>query len=461
MVTPNHSMFPCRRAIAIALALMIALVSSPLGASSQGQPPGAGLDLAALVLQPADLAGEGQPGYGTAYGWTMTTVDAMVNPDAFLESRVWMNPATIPNAAAMFTESGWLRFHELMLATPKDPANPDLFHSSASSSIEVYASPDGAATAFAALSTEPALKSGHGGEMTLLPGTTPLGDASVLSAHRFVDEGALHSGVTQIVRIGAVIVSVALLDYGHDIAPDPTLVERLTARLIDRVQAARDSGAAAPPCLPGGAPMLGDAIGTTFAGASAARMPALDRCVQLLSGDTVRLDYAQYLVLDGVFIPRFGMSPDQVATRQTVADTSQTDHTYQYVQGIDGPGGLTRMVVTLTYYQSDEAAAADFAAAEQRLRGNERATVEAFERNAFPLGDETYSYVESYDGSGTVAAGAYTRLDRVSVSVVLIRIDGEPMPGEARAMLTSQVACMQANDCLTPIPVPQALIWGA
>ena len=83
------------------------------------------VDLAALVLQPADLEAEGQPGYGAAYGWTMTTVEEMVSPDAFLESRIWMNPATIPNAAAMFNQAGWLRYHEMMLATPEDPANPD------------------------------------------------------------------------------------------------------------------------------------------------------------------------------------------------------------------------------------------------------------------------------------------------------------------------------------------------
>jgi hypothetical protein len=451
------------RIVAIALAVWITLATLPLTASAQPTGAGPAMDLAALVLMPSDLGAEGMPGYGTEYGLTTATVEEMTHPDLQLESRMWMEPSAIPDSSAVLTDSGWVRYHELLLATPVDPDEPDWFHSGATSSIEEYASPEGASMAFATFSSEPALRSGHLGMVEFLPTTTPLGDERVLARHTFIDEGDTIHGLTQMVRIDNLILSVTLADYDNGIEPDPAAAERLTSKLVSRVQAARDAGASSGPCLLAGTAGLDPlpvSLNDPFATSAGMHMPGLDRCVQRLIGSEAIMAQARYVALDGQAIRMFVETDADLATAQAEVTANGVHDSYRIQFEIDGPGGYTFYYVQISVYTSEQAAMTRFVGAEQEFRDEPGYTQHVFTRNSLDLGDETYSLSRLGDTSGTYATATYARFDNIVVSV---RVSGTtaPVPDSVNALLVSQVACMQANDCSTPIPLPPELIRSA
>jgi hypothetical protein len=455
------STHPTRRSIGL-LALVAWLVLSALPHAAAAQSSGAAptLDLAALVLMPADLDAEGMPGYGTEFSRTFATLDEIIVDELQLESRMWMELAKIPEAAAILTQAGWVRHHELLLATPVDPDDPNWFHSGAMSGIEEYASPEGASTAFATFSSEPALRSGHLGMVEFLPVATPIGDERTLARHTFIDEGDTIHGLTLMVRIDSLIVSVTLADYDNGIEPDPAAIERLTARMVNRVQAAQDAGAGVGPCLPDGLTTLGAAMTPSTPVANVPRMPGFDRCVQRLVGNEADPERARYTVLDGVAIPFFGETETDIAEAQADVTSRGIQDAYRTMYWVEGVNGWRSVWVGIVTYTSEAAAVADFAGAEQRWRDNPRFSELAFTPNPVAFGDESYSFTMRGTDSGDAATATYTRIGHISIEVSVYDAN-EPVPDIVNALLTSQVACMQANDCTAPIPVPPGLIQGA
>jgi hypothetical protein len=371
---------------------------------------------------------------------------------------MWMELAKIPDAAAVLTQAGWVRHHELLLATPVDPNEPDWFHSGATSGIEEYASPEGASAAFAIFTSEPALRSGHLGMVEFLPLATPLGDASVLSRHTFIDDGDTIHGLTLMVRLDTLIVSVTLADYGNAIEPDPAAIERLTTRMVHRVHAARDAGVG--PCLPDGLTTLGAALVPTTPGPDAPHMPGLDRCVQRLVGAEANPERAHYTVLDGSVIPFFGQSEAKIAEIQADTTARGIQDAYRTMHWVDGANGWRSVFVGIVTYTGEAAAVADFAGAEQRWHDNERFSDLVFTPNPVALGDGSYTVTMRGTESGDAATATYIRFGTIVVEVAVFDA-GEPFPDIVNAMVASQVACMQANDCTQPIPVPLGLIQGA
>ncbi len=460
MARPRSSAAQTLRIATLALAAWLVLSALPHAAAAQPAGANPTLDLAALVLLPADLDAEGMPGYGMEFSRTFATIDEIIKLDLQLESRMWMELAKIPDAATVLTQTGWVRHHELLLATPVDPDAPDWFHSGAMSGIEEYASPEGASTAFATFTSEPALRSGHLGMVEFLPLATPLGDESVLARHTFIDDGDTIRGLTLMVRLDTLIVSVTLAEYDNGIEPDPDAIERLTTRLVGRIQVARDAGAGVGPCLPGGLTALGSALGPVTPQPDAPHMPGSDRCVQRLGGPEANPERAFYTVLDGVAIPFFGETEADIAKAQ--ADTTARGYqdayrTMYWVEGVDGRKSVWVGIIT---YTSEAAAMTDFAGAEQRWLDNERFSELAFTPNAVPLGDESYSITMRGTESGNAATATYIRIGHIVIDVSIYDAN-EPMPDIVNALLASQVACMRANDCTAPIPVPPGLIQGA
>ena len=104
----NASNHPTRRSIYL-VALVAWLVLSALPQTAAAQPTGAAptLDLAALVLMPADLDAEAMPGYGAEFSRTFATIDELIVDELQLESRMWMELAKLPDSATVLMQSGW------------------------------------------------------------------------------------------------------------------------------------------------------------------------------------------------------------------------------------------------------------------------------------------------------------------------------------------------------------------
>ncbi len=453
MATPHASAAQSIRIATIALVTWLVLAALPHTAAAQPTGATPALDLAALVLMPADLDAEGMPGYGTEFSRTFATIDEFIKLDLQLESRMWMELGKIPDAATVLTQAGWLRHHELLLATPVDPDDPDWFHSGATSGIEEYASPEGASTAFATFTSEPALRSGHLGMVEFLAFATPLGDERVLARHTFIDDGDTIHGLTLMVRLDTLIVSVTLADYGNAIEPSHAAIERLTTRLLNRIQAARDAGAGVGPCLPSGLAMSGAALDPWAPQTDAPHMPGLDRCAQRLGGPQAEATLAFYTVLDGVAIRFFGETDADLAESQAEMTSRGIQDYYRNQYRVDGfSNNATFTNVNIISYTGEAAAVADFAGAEQRRRAEPGFSEVTYTPNPVAIGDESYTVSMRNDASGTVSTMTYVRFDHISIG---IRINGtsEPIPDIVNALLASQVACMQANDCTVPVPV--------
>lgn len=445
------------RWITIALATLLVMPAMALPATAQPATPNPTLDLAALVLMPADLEAEGMPGYGTDWSRTFATIDERVKDDHSLEGRMAVSLAGTLDAAAILTLAGWIRSHELLLATPVDPDDPAWYHSGAYSSIEEYASPEGASSIFALFSAEGGLESSLDGTVNRLPVTTPLGDERLLAHQAFIDDGDTILRLIMMTRVDNLIVTVILTDFGNGIEPDPATMERLNARVITRIQAARDAGSGVGPCLPGGPATPGVTTGSWASPATAPHMPGFDRCAQRMIGDTTEPGWARYTVLDGTVIPTFGISEAEIAESQADVTARGIQDVYQNQYPVEGITRETFTYVFLYAYTDEAAAAADFAGAEQRWRAEPGYSELMFTPNPIAIGDESWSVSMRHEAAGTVSTMTYVRFDHIAIGI-RINGTGAPIPDVVNTLLASQVACMQANDCAAPIPVPPELV---
>jgi hypothetical protein len=463
MCRPSRGIVSGARIVVLVTVLSLLIVSAP--AVAQTPPPATyqPLDIAAILLQPADLDAEGMPGFGVDIGQTWTTIGSAVAAGPYAFSRGGIDLGGVPGAGGILEDAGWLRLHELLLATP-DPADPNSYAVVVVSGVEEFATADGAAAAFAAFGQEQALSAMTGGTVTALPDVAPMGDQSGVWRVETTtsDTGTPVSALTRWVRLDTLIVSVVIADLGGQSPPDPTALDRLTSRLLGRVEAAR--GVVVPPCLPSHDAGASLDQGLARVGPAAdLHMPGLSLCALRLEGDGVVPLLDRYTTRDGIAIPLFGETPEDVAAAQ--AEGEQDGLVDSFIARFlleDSPqavaDGPVQVASRLDVFTDEAAATAWFDASEARLRAESAdVTLVSFEPGTPALGEASATYVGTLNDTGAFITTSTARFDNLVVAVRVVNTTGA-VPEITQSMLLAQVTCMQQGGCLLPVEPPAILV---
>lgn len=413
-------------AAALAIWLVAALLPT---AHAQAPPPGNRMDLPGVIITPHDLHALGITGFGSDHGVMYHTVEEAL-ADEFAASRGYMTIADVPGVQHLLTTSGWLQYHEQRYGRI-DAANPDSYAQMFAIGLEQYATPDGAATAFTALTSEGSLAASTTA-VTRQPRqpATQIGEGAALWSHDgYTGDPTLdRRGVTMMVRSGTLIISISQVGFDDANQPDQASVERAMLRQVDAIAAAQASGMA-PSCLPGGAGGL---------------------CAQRLFGDGVQPEVARYIVRNGIVIPWDDTTPDSLLRQQVEATEFNVVSAYRNWSRLDGPGGRV-IIHHMLHTLPDDASAAAY---HDHLFGPSIA-----DQSPIDVPGATTAASFSLDASAYGAFATYSHA-LVGNVVVVVAIDGTaaPVPDLTRDLLISQVACMRAGGCMTPVaPNPELL----
>ena len=415
------------------LAALLAFSTMTQAASAQVPPPGDRMDLPGAIVTPLDLHALGIPGFGGNLGAMYHTVDEVL-ADEYSASRGYMTISNVPGIQQLLATSGWLQYHEQTYGMP-NPADPSTYSRLFAIGIEQYATPDGAATAFATLTSEGTLAASTTAvtRQPLQP-AAPLGDQAVFWSHNGYDGDPTldRRGVTMMARTGTFIVSVSQIGFDAANQPDQANVEHAMSRQIDDIAAAQAAGTA-PSCLPGGAGGL---------------------CVQRLFGQGVYPEVARYITYDGIVIPWDDTTPASLLQQQAEAAEFNVVSAYRHWNYVEGTtGGL--VVHHMLYTLPDDASAAAYYA---YLYGPDAAP--AGQAPITVPGATSAASFTHENSSGSFASYSHAL---VGNHVLVVAIDGTaaPVANASTGLLTSQVACFQAGNCLAPVAPSSELIQAA
>ena len=417
------------RFAAVALVLWLVATLLPV-AHGQTPPPGNRLDLPGVIVTPLGLHAIGIPGFGSNFGAMYHTVEEVL-ADEYSASRGYMTIANVPGIQQLLTTSGWLQYHEQSYGMI-DPADPGSFSRIFAIGLEQYATPDGAAAAFAALTSEGTLAASTTAvtRQPLQP-TTPIGDQAVLWSHNgYTGDPALdRRGVTMMVRAGTLVVSVSQVGFDDANQPDQSAVERAMLRQVEDIAATQASGMT-PGCMPGGAGGL---------------------CVQRLFGKGVHPEVARYIIRDGIVIPWDDTTPASLLQQQAEASEFNIVSSYRHWNWLDGES-VSPLVHHFLYTLTDDASAASY---HDHLFGPD-----AVPTNQTPVsvpGAVSAATFSMQNSDGTQSTFSHAL---VGNHVIVVAIDRTiaPATNVTEALLTSQVTCFLAGDCLAPVaPSPELL----
>lgn len=442
---PNAVRFPV-----IALALLLVATAMPLSTLAQTAPAVQRMDLPALIANPLDLAKEGIAGYLAEYGVTFLTIDEALTASPFAYSRGTLELSSVPGAGDTLRATGWVQFHEQTYGSTSTDYQ-GLFNSTWDIGIEQYRTADGAESAFTAFSTDAAIDAGTA-TLNREPLATAIGDQSIMWRH--AGDG---TSITLIARVETLILSVSNYEWRAGNSPDPAAVERVMARQIARIQAAAVNGFATLPCLPDETDAkrveLFQAAGQAFA-------PGTSLCVQRFLDASATQEFARYRFLDGVAIPLDPASPSETISRQKDGTAEGIRHQYESRYVLDGPSGVSRAWVYVTDFVDVASATAYFDDLEARLHRRpvvDQVTVMSIDP---AIGDSAATYTWLSTDTDTYVTGSVTRIGTRLIDVRMSQSTA-PIPATAETLLTSQVTCMQAGACLTPIAPPHELLQAA
>ena len=443
------------RLVVISLVVLVLAGVAPVASQAQGVPVrDRTLDIAAVVLQPADLEQEGMPGYSMDTSQTFMTLDEVMAASPSAYSRSAMTASLIPGVEDMLRAKGWQRFHELMLVTPH-PQDPALYGTAVVSGVEEYATADGAAGAFTELSDQQALETSITGSVVMIPGANPNGGQSTIWRNESVttDTGAPVTAISLMVRVDNRIISTTMVDFIGQNPPDPAQAELLTLRLMSRIEAVQDAGATSHPCLPNG----DSGVDASSDEGTGMHLPGMSMCVQRLIGDGTFPNWARYSVRDGIYIPVWRATPAEIAQWQAEVDAIDLRDSYELQYVVDAADGSRVWYdVFIDRFTDEPAAATRFEGLEGRARDDTLSTLMNFERGVPATGDDPVTYIMQTNETGTFVTTSATRIDNVIV-YVNISESAEPLPAATQALLLSQIACMETGGCTEPIPVPPEL----
>lgn len=426
------SLGPCRflcrlSALLIVVCIVLGPFSKPVGSHAQ-QDNAAPIDIAAILISPSDLEREGLAGYGLDYSQTFTAIDDALLAEPYAYSRGAIGLSTFPSARELLRDAGWNRMREQLLGVP-EAVNPSLFAAAVASGIEEYASADGAAAAFDAMSEQRALESMMVGSVETMDTTDSFGDESGMWRIRgAAAEGTSTVSVTLWARVDNRIVGVSGAVFGGDAEPDTEMLESLMSRLLRRLDRAERTSA-----------------------------PGLSTQVLRLGGDQAVPIFDRYSIIDGEALARMEETEDELARREDEAADKGVLHEYYLSQRIaDSPlrqGDDVHYRIWLQVYEDESAAKTRLAGTEERLREAEYEDLDISNR-ALRVGDEAiaYSYILEEAHVSTISVLVGDELMTVQISST-----SEPVLDVLEELAEQQVACVEERSCVEPAPIPAAL----
>ncbi len=450
MTHASRSRSTLRRALTTMLALWLVLAALPPTGTLAAQPPS---DLAAILLTPADAEAAGRPGMRLGEGRSFMTIEEAMAPQTYAYSRIQMNLSRLPGAEGMLRDAGWQRFHELSLVMVDTGRTDDASVFDVVSSVEEYATADGAARAFDALGNEQALRTMFASTVHVDASPPLMGDQSVLWSTAGISDvsGSPTSAVTQMVRVGNRIVSTALIDYTSPHSVDSLELERLTSRLLPRVERI---GTAGQSCLAAGTM----SVRAEFNARAGLHLPGLSTCVLRLTRDESTPNRAAYTTVNGTSVQLWNETPEELAERQAELESAGLRDEYQVQYIIERDGKQAFYYVYIASYRDEATAASRFDGLEERLRADSDALPGLTFVPGMPtVGDASATYFWTTPSTGYAVTSSAARIDNVVVTVRISQTDA-PIPAVTQSLLLAQVTCMQDGDCTQPVPVPPEVV---
>jgi len=385
----------------------------PQGAVAQ-QPPASSVDLAAIVLSPADA---GLGAYLHAGAFDESLVD-----EARIAAAYRGSPDDQEVFVALLESNGFVRKHLATLQKNSTAETPQI-ESIVRSYVTSFHTAEGAEVAFAALEDE----SGAVSAEDLAP-SRQFGEQTDLTADGGFDaQSRPFRSLDLTLRVGNLVGGVTLIVYPGEsgFEPDQDELEALGVILELRLSS--------PP--------------EASIGVSVAR---LDPAGSLTYDDA-------YYRLDGVDLPLLDESEDASDLRREAYGDAQT--VYQLFQGIDGTGALGGLYsVTLYEFADDQAAAAWMSGSGQILTLNDYyANVEPAEPGTI-TSDQSLAYTF---GPFDAPPKARITLARVGSSVVRVQLVPSGALPEvpmsiAEGLTNTQLTCLAQGNCVSVL-VPEDL----
>jgi hypothetical protein len=402
------------------LVVLLFISAAPL-AARQGSP--APLDLAAMVLTPADLAGAGWDDLGLQAGQTLAVSD--------LAARAVWPTGSGPEQDAVRDDllaAGWQQGYTATLATLWDPNRSNLGRQV---EIELDAYTD-AASATRGFAVVPDVF--PTGPITPVTGERGIGDASrlVRVAARDAQAGTPSQELTLGFRHDDLTARILLRDW-TGAQPDVATIGALADRLLARIEQVQREGG-----------------------------PGLSVYALTLVPRESAVQSAAYLRLDGEDVQSTYESPAEFAARgasygaATDVFTSETE-----IMAADG-GDPLAFSAELYRFPEGGLASTWLSEASARLgRGDDLIAVGVQDRIA-GIGDEAVALTVSRDPGRDRIEIAHTSvvLVRVGAMVAQVRLSrtNDPPPlATTKELAMAQVACFSTADCLRPRPAPISL----
>jgi hypothetical protein len=369
------------------------------------------LDLAALTLTVEDLVEAGLNGYGIASGQERSL---RTTAEVLADNRGGVNPENIDFYAGFLEEVGWQRGYESGLAVLQED-DPGFFAQVVSSTIDLYATEEGADRAFTTLADPDTITIA---EVEELSDTEPIGDDSRvwLVEGEAEDTGQPFRAVLVMFRVGTLEAGVGIYNWDEG-EPDVTLAQALAARLLARLEAA-EPGPVTPLSL--AALTFGELEIDTF--------------------------FHNYLLRDGTVIPFAGETTEDLATRSLTYRNAMEVYTVNQVFPARQEGPADDGYYALWRYRfADAEAANDWLDTEaNRFLG----TVAEL-----PIGDRAFAYSYAIEVAPELTARGYVGYLLVGAEVAIM--DARALP-ELPLVSFSEMLRLQAT-CMGPAePCPLA-----
>jgi outer membrane protein assembly factor BamB len=408
-----------------ALLMLLALAGpaiQPVAAQGGAEAP---LDLAAMMLTPADLAEEGLEDFGVGAGSVANAEEAAIGIAEFRD---------VPEEEVIdvLKDAEFVRVHEVSLYLPSDPSDPASPASTlVSSYIWEYETREGANAAWDYLEDEASIEGAED-----IEGAESFGEISEITFYEGEDAvtGAPYQTLDLTILLDTLQVGVAIYAFDGEDEPEVEQVEALAEVLLDRVEAVREEGG-----------------------------PGLSVAVPRMTGVGVTTTNAAYVILDGDALTSYVESRQDRRARARVAANQDVTDEFLFEQTLDlGSDGTDAGV----YYQAvlvrltDEDAAASYleGAVGQLEQDAADGLLDDLEIDELEAGDEALITSSSF-ASGEDRYESVKTILRLDSTVAILNLVGTgDIPLEAAEELAVvQAACLEDGDCLDPIPVPGAL----